>query len=399
MTSGLRGWMAGHPRAVDAGIATAVFVLSLLAVPATPDTVAVTLPPATPTVVALLAVGCAALLLRRIRPVLAWVIALTAAVVPIPSVAVGRGLPAAVAALYAVAAHGGRRAALACTLATMGLTLVLLDRGGFLAARDPVSYAVIAWCGLAAALGDAARSNREVLRAALDRARQAEESREQEADRRVAAERLRISRELHDVVAHHLAVVNVQAGVAEHLAASDPSAATAALAQVRAASARALREMGALVGLLRSPAEPAEPAPTSPAPRVDDLGALVEAARSGGLEVTWTHEGPPLGGTPGDDLHLYRLVQEALTNAARHGAGRAVISTRQATDRVVLEVVNDVTPPGPTSVPEDVPAEPAGGHGLVGMRERVALVGGVLEAGVVDGRFRIRAVLPVGERG
>ncbi len=389
--------MAARPRVVDAALAVVIFVLSLLAVPATPETVGVTPEPLTAVTVVLLAVACGALMWRRTHPLIAWGVALGATVVPFPAGSVGRGLPAAIAALYAVAVYGSRRAAVVTAGVTMAVVIVLLSRSGLVDAQDPVVYAVVAWCGLAAALGDAVRSNRAVLAAALERARRAEAGRDAEAVRRVAEERLRISRELHDVVAHHVAVVNVQAGVAEHLSTSDPAAAQQALARVRSASGMALQEMGAIVGLLRTDVEAGTPEADRvdpPAPGADDIPALVESLRGGGLDVRWTHEGPALGGTPGDDLHLYRVVQEALVNAARHGAGPVLLRTRQDSDAVQVEVVNAM-PAEPASAAS---ATAGGGHGLVGMRERVALVGGDLEAGETDdGHFRVRARLPLQE--
>jgi signal transduction histidine kinase len=362
-------------------------------VPATPETVGVTPPPLTPLVVALLAVACVALMWRRSSPLLAWAVALGATVVPFPAGSVGRGLPAAVAALYAVAAYGSRRAAVLAAAATMAVVIVLLSRSGLVDAQDPVVYAVVAWCGLAAALGDAVRSNRAVLAAALERARRAEANRDAEAVMRVAEERLRISRELHDVVAHHVAVVNVQAGVAEHLASSDPLAAREALARVRAASRLALHEMGAIVGLLRATADPDGPDEDAapPAPGAPQIPALVDSLRDGGVAVSWSHEGPALGGTAGDDLHLYRVIQEALTNAARHGGGSVALRTKQDGNVVTVEVLNTVPAAG-------APVEPEGGHGLVGMRERMVLVGGELDVGArTDGTFVLRASFPVQE--
>jgi signal transduction histidine kinase len=393
MPTGLRGWMAARPRVVDALLAALVFVLSLLAVPATPETVGVTPPPLTGLVVALLAVACVALMWRRSHPLIVWAVALATTIVPIPSGSVGRGLPAAVAALYAVAAYGTRRAAVLAAAVTMGVVLVLLSRSGLIDAQDPVVYAVVAWCGLAAALGDAVRSNRAVLAAALERARRAEDSRDAEAVRRVTEERLRISRELHDVVAHHVAVVNVQAGVAEHLASSDPPASLEALGRVRSAARLALQEMGAIVGLLRSDPELPETHADSvhpPAPGAAQVPQLVDSLRAAGVDVSWSHEGPQLGGTPGEDLHLYRVIQEALTNAARHGAGWVVLHTAQENDKVTVEVRNGLPPAG-------LPLPTEGGHGLVGMRERMAVVGGDLDVGTEDGTFVVRACFPVQE--
>jgi signal transduction histidine kinase len=282
----------------------------------------------------------------------------------------------------------------AATVVTMAVVLVLLSRSGLADAQDPIVYAVVAWCALAAALGDAVRSNRAVIRAALERARRAEEGRDAEAARRVAEERLRISRELHDVVAHHVAVVNVQAGVAEHLVATDPPAAAEALSRVREAARTALREMAGIVGLLRLDpgSEVADGnAVPPPAPGAEQIPALVAALRASGVEVGWSHEGPPLHGTLSDDLQLYRVLQEALTNAARHGTGHVRLRTIQAADSVTMEVENEVADAATTATSE-------GGHGLLGMRERMAVVGGDLEAGPGrDGTFVVRARFPVVE--
>lgn len=393
MPTGLRGWLAGHPRTVDALIAVVIFVLSLMAVPATPETVGLQTPRLTPLTLTCLVVACLALLWRRSHPVAAWAVALVATMVTLPTGTAGQGLPAAIAALYAVAAYATRRAALLASGVTMGAVLLLLSQSSVISVSDPVTYAVVAWCGFAAALGDAARSSRALLAAALERAHRAELDRDTEAVRQVAQERLRISRELHDVVAHHVAVVSVQAGVAEHLISSDPPAAGQAMARVRSAAGAALKEMGAIVGLLRTDGDPdggGEGQVHPPAPGAGQIPALVDSLRDGGVDVRWHHEGPALGGTAGEDLHLFRVVQEALTNAARHGTGSVMLRTRQGDDGATVEVLNTVThTPAPATV--------GGGHGLVGMRERVALVGGDLDIETDDGTFHVRARFPLEE--
>ncbi|MGL4178599.1 MAG: sensor histidine kinase, partial [Dermatophilaceae bacterium] len=214
------------------------------------------------------------------------------------------------------------------------------------------------------------------------------------ARRRVVEERLRIGRELHDVVAHHVATITVHAGVAEHLLTDDPVEAASSLRHVRAASTRALEEMHALVDVLRdTPAEDGtRPEPNSPAPTLADLDALVERMRASGSTVTHHRTGalPALGELT--ELHVYRIAQEALTNAARHGTGPVELETVGAASELQLVVRNSV------------PTEPAGaggngGHGLVGMRERAALVGADLTTGVdpggrcwvVDVRVPVRA--------
>lgn len=234
MPTGLRGWLAAHPRLVDALIAGVIFILSLLAVPASPERVGLPSPELTPLGLACLVVACVALVWRRSHPVMAWAVALVATMVTLPTGAAGQGLPAAIAALYAVAAYSTRRAAVLASGVTMLAVLLLLSQSSVITAADPVTYAVVAWCGFAAALGDAVRSSRALLAEALERARRAEVDRDAEAARQVAEERLRISRELHDVVAHHVAVVNVQAGVAEHLVDTDAVAARQALERASA---------------------------------------------------------------------------------------------------------------------------------------------------------------------
>lgn len=393
--TGLRAWLANHPRWVDAAIAVGILVASLASVPATPEGQGVSLGPPSPTEVVLLVVGCGALLWRRSRPSTVWIVSLAATLAPLLTGSLGRGLPATVAALYALAAYGTRRAAVGGAVVTMLAALLLVGRANVLSAADPVSYAVVAWCGMAAALGDAVRSNRAVLAAAIDRAHRAEQTREEEAQRRVTDERVRISRDLHDVVAHHVAVVNVQAGVAEHLAESDPERAREAMRQVRLASSQALAEMGALVGLLRTTDDGPD---LEPAPGPGDLTRLVDRLREAGETVTWRHSGAPIDVSARAGLHLYRMVQEALTNAARHGSGPIELVTHQEASRLEVEVTNLLSP-APDGVEERAAVHSTPGHGLIGMRERAALVGGDLHSGpTAEGRFTVRFTLPSSDR-
>ena len=397
-----------HPRVVDVVLVVGIFVLTLVAVPATPEGQGVSVGELSPTVVVCAAVACGALWWRRGRPATAWAVSLAATLAPLAVGEVGRGLPAAVAALYALAAYGSRRGAALGAVATMIVALVLVSRAQVLDATNPVSYAVVAWCGMAAALGDAVRSNRASLASANDRALRAEQSAEEQARRRVVEERVRIARDLHDSVAHQVAVINVQAGVAEHLLAVDPARAAEALRAVQTASSETLTEMSHVVSLLRAADDDAS---REPVPALDDLALLVEGMRSRGEPVTWHHTGPALRVDPSTGLHLYRIVQEALTNAARHGNGTITLSTRQERERLVLEVENEVRPGRPEGDPS-APADTgrAGGHGVIGMRERVALLGGQLEVGADSTRaaprpeqherpstFRVKVVLPVSE--
>lgn len=239
-----------------------------------------------------------------------------------------------------------------------------------------------AWGGLATAVGIAMLLYRRGVARERERALRAEEARDATAQRRVAEERLRIARELHDAVGHHVAVITVQAGLAEHLLESQPEAAAAALARVQEAGARVLEELPVMLRVLRQDGEEDD----APAPGVADIAALVHEARDGGLEVELRAEATP-DLSAAADLAAYRIVQEALTNARRHGAGRVVVSMR-ATDReLAIEVRNAV---------DDARATRAGsGFGLVGMGERAAAAGGELLAGRDGDVFTVRASLPV----
>jgi signal transduction histidine kinase len=201
------------------------------------------------------------------------------------------------------------------------------------------------------------------------------------AERRVQQERMRIARELHDVMAHTIAGLNVQAGVAADVLEDSPEEARAALRTIREQSRETMAELRATVGLLRSGAAPREPAPG-----VGALDALVDMAAGAGVHVELTVAGTvrPLPGTI--DLTAYRIVQESLTNVVRHAhASTARVVVRYEPNGLVVQVEDD----GRGS------ANGAGGYGLVGMRERAAAVGGTLTAGSVPGGgFRVDARLP-----
>jgi signal transduction histidine kinase len=207
-------------------------------------------------------------------------------------------------------------------------------------------------------------------------------AREQETA--VAGERARIARELHDVIAHSVSVMTVQAGAARLLLDEDPARAREPLLSVEETGRQALAEMRRLLGILRADERPAALAPQ---PGVADIGALVDQLRAAGLPVDVVVEGDPQALPPGIDLAAYRVVQEALTNALKHaGAARAAVSIRYSGTALELSVVNDGR----------VPRNGRGGHGLVGMRERVALYGGEFKAGPRrEGGYAVRARLPL----
>jgi signal transduction histidine kinase len=202
----------------------------------------------------------------------------------------------------------------------------------------------------------------------------------------VATERATIARELHDVVAHHMSVMVVQAGAARAVAATDPAAAAEALRQVEASGRTGLAEMRRLLEVLKAEGDGNG---RSPQPGLAHLDELLDAMRASGLRVEAVIEGSPRRLPPGVDLSSYRIVQEALTNVLRHAGGASArVVVRYEPDAVELEIADDGAGP-----PED--PEATGGHGLIGMRERVQLFGGELEAGPrPGGGFRVRARLP-----
>jgi signal transduction histidine kinase len=223
-------------------------------------------------------------------------------------------------------------------------------------------------------------------RLTYNRRRRAAADRERAAGEAVTEERARIARELHDVVAHHMSVMVVQAGAARAVSVSDPAAAADALRQIEASGRTGLAEMRRLLGILK--ASDGENA-LEPQPGLERLPDLLEATRAAGLRVEVVVDGAPRALPPGIDLSAYRIAQEALTNVLRHAReARARVSLRYDEDAIEIEVVDDG--PGATVAPTD-----GAGHGLIGMRERVQVFGGALEAGSLPGGgFRVRARLP-----
>lgn len=234
---------------------------------------------------------------------------------------------------------------------------------------------VATWVVAVVALSELVRVRREQW--SRERAERA-----QAARRRADEERLRIARELHDVLAHSISVINVQAGVGLALLDSDPEQARTALTTIKAASKEALGEVRQVLDTLRAPGE----APRTPAPGLDRLPELVEQAARAGLTVEVRGEAP--ASAPGTDLAAFRIVQEALTNVVRHsGSRRARVRLDHA--RGVLRLLIDDDGPA-TGVDAG-----GSGNGLAGMRERAAALGGTIEAGPRDdGGFRVLAVLP-----
>lgn len=269
------------------------------------------------------------------------------------------------------------------TVVTVVLSLISSKWGVI----DTRVFQIAAGIAVAAALGDSSRSHREFVAAANERAERAEQTREAEAQQRVAEERLRIAQDLHDTVAHQISVISLNAGAASSALDTSPEKARKALGTIRTSSREVLAEIGGLLNYLRTDAGTStEP----PQPTIDDLDALVTRMRDAGLDVT-VEASPDLdrvGGATG--RVIYRVVQEALTNAHKHGsANRAKVSIALEPDHVTVTVSNPVT-----AGTKNQPDAPHSGLGLTGIRERVASVGGTVST-VSNGTFTLTATLPL----
>jgi len=291
----------------------------------------------------------------------------------------GAALLAPYAALYAVAT--GRASRKAIAWAAVALVVLM----GATAAHNPFGpvgggFYLIPALVAAACFGGIAVSNRRAF--ITSRA-------EQDARRRIDEERLRIARELHDVVAHTMATINVQAGAAAHVVRDQPDTAAEALQTIRKASKEGLRELRAILNVLRQ-ADEAEP--TQPAPGVAELATLADGARRAGLETKLVVTGPQRGLPAPVDLAAYRIIQESLTNAIRHaGPATAIVTLNYSGGGLGIEVTD--TGRG-QAVGDGLPGP---GHGLAGMRERAASVGGTVETGpALTGGYRVSAWLPTG---
>lgn len=382
-----------RPLALDAAIAAGVLVCMVagsFVVPRGANGVAWGVRVPDPLALVLMVLGAAALVFRRRAP--KTVLAFTGTLAVVESVTGDPRAPvamSAVVALYTVAATTDRTTTWRVGLLTMAVLTATAMLAGPLPWYAQENLALVAWTGIGATAGDAVRSRRAVVGAIRERAERAERTREEEARRRVAEERLRIARDLHDVVAHHIALVNVQAGVAAHVMDKRPDQAKEALAHVRAAGRSALEELRATVGLLRQSDDPE--APTEPAPGLDRLEDLAGTFRNAGLpvEVARADHGTDLPAAV--DLAAYRIVQEALTNVRKHAGtdARAEVSVVRVGPHIEVSVLDD-------GAGADAAPGTGGGHGLLGMRERVGALGGTLTTGPrYGGGFRVHAILPV----
>ncbi|NNE74437.1 MAG: two-component sensor histidine kinase, partial [Acidimicrobiales bacterium] len=284
--------------------------------------------------------------------------------------------PAAAVALYTVARHSERKVGLLTATAgalVMGVAAAALGDEVF--GRELLGEAAQGF--LPIAVGDAVRSRADRVRDLI----------ESEAEARVQAERLRIARDLHDVVAHGLSTIAIQSGVAAHLLDRDPNQAREALDVINATGKSSLEELRAMVGVLRSTDGAAlRPTPTDP----NDIGELIEGAVRAGVDVSCEISGAfPADVNDAAVVAVHRIVQEALTNVARHAAAaRTVVRLDHGDHEVTVEVHNERPPGRPGAVAST-------GVGIVGMRERAASMGGSLDAGsTADGGYQVVAIVP-----
>ena len=438
-----------HPHVVDLSAAAVIFAvtmeISMIGPAAASDQL-------TAPAVTLAAVSCGVLGARRRYPVTVLVISVFAAEACLAQTR-GRGavmlMFAPLIALYTVADISDRRGArLVGGLAVLALVVMhMLASSASWLKSDNLALAALG--GMALAVGVASRNRRSYLAEVERRAQraeriseQAERAREQEARRRVTEERLRIAHDLHDSVGHHLAIINVQSGVAGFLLNTDPDQVRAALAHVATATRSALEELHATVGLLREPGD--SPVPTRPVVGLTGLGELIAAYRRSGLTVEHQVQGTVRQLPPAADLTAYRVIQESLTNVCKH-AGSQIARLQLGYQPDALSIVVDddgrsrpgdhegrpqaapaspqaapagpqAAPAGPQAAPAGPQAAPAGpqaaragvqaapagsqdvqaGHGIVGMHERVAALGGEFHAGPRPaGGFRVSATLPL----
>ena len=327
------------------------------------------------------------LLVRRHRPLPVFLAVAVAASVQF-ALGGGLGQPwlAMLLALYALGAHAERTPSLAGPAWVLGV-VVLVDVPR-LADGVPVDEVVPAWFVLGGvwSFGRWMRRRRTEAQSMAGQLQVAQRDREARAAQAVAEERARIARELHDLVAHSMGIIVIQAQGAQRSLPHDPDRVAFALGAIESTGRNGMAEMRRLLSLL---AAPEQPDATTPQPGLDRIPDLVGQVRSAGLDVELSLVGEERPVPPGVGLATYRIVQEALTNTLKHaGSASAQVCVRHHADRVEVEVRD--TGRAPTT------PRPGAGHGLVGMRERVALYGGTLEAGPADdGGFRVRALIPV----
>ncbi|MFD9191136.1 sensor histidine kinase [Streptomyces phaeochromogenes] len=326
----------------------------------------------------LIAAVCGTLLFRRRYPVTAgWFTVLGTGAYYLLSDIDGPLVIVPIVALYALAAQGRMQAAIGMA-AAMIIGMAAITLAGSSDVTGTAVFMLTGWLVAVVALGSARHSRLAYA--------------EEEARLRATEERLRIARELHDVIGHNISMINVQAGAALFRLKKDPAQAEEALGAIKASSRETLRELRATLGVLR---RVDEQAPTAPAPGLARAAELVASAQLAGLPVRIERTGAERSLSAPVDLAAYRIVQESLTNAAKHsGAGQVTIRLAYGNRELALDIEDD----GQGSAAR--PAGSGGGSGITGMTERARALGGELTAGPrPEGGFAVRARLPYGTTG
>ncbi|MFC0506015.1 sensor histidine kinase [Micromonospora costi] len=389
MTEAPTALLRRHPLAADALFAAGLVALDLLFTLLTPREY---WPWRLPAALGWSVLCAVPVVLRRVAP---WpAVAAALATLPLPALTgtgpAVQGLAFAVLTYTLAARRPARTAALAALVLWVPVAVataiappaVPLAVGPTLVVLNNLLVGLLSY-----AVGRVVHARRATTRALRERARVAEERQRALAAQAVADERRRIARELHDVVAHHVSVMGVLATGGRRVLRRDPDAADEVLGTIEETSRATLRELRRLLDVLRTEAEPV--ADLSPQPGLAGIDALAEQVREAGLPVTLRVEGTPGALEEGVALAVYRIVQEALTNALKH-AGAATAEVRIVHGPSALEVEVTDTGRGPA------PGSGGLGHGLVGMRERVGLYGGVLRTGArAGGGYRVYARIPV----
>jgi signal transduction histidine kinase len=294
------------------------------------------------------------------------------------------------ALVFAVALHSGRRRALIVYLGgAAGLSLALLLQPAEVATTSSwistLLTVTVAWLA-----GENVRSRRARRRAELDRAHFEAEQQAEQARRAISAERLRIARDLHDVVAHSLSVIAVQAGVAHHVVDERPELARDALGSIETTAREGMVEMRRMLGLLRSESQASDHTDTEHAEGMRDIDRLLAQFRSTGLHVDVSDRGSFGDLPPALDITAYRIIQEGLTNVLRHGGPAAHLRVQRRPTELHIEISDDGQQRSAR------PDTPGPGHGLTGIRERVALFDGTVHAQPQPGGgFRLAVELPI----
>lgn len=333
---------------------------------------------------------------RRLAPIGVFVLVALASTA-LRGVAEPAGPPLGpIVALYWMVAGGDESRARTRLMAALAVTMLLahLAAVGLADDRFPTTegvFGVLVWGGMWLA-GDRTRLRNERMAQLEERAARAERDAERERRLAAAEERTRIARDLHDSAGHAINTILVHAGFGRLRVGADPGAARKAFETIEEVARETVGEIDELVRVLREDDSDLAPRDAVDAPPgVAAVDALVARHRAAGLDVTATVRGNVRPPAPGVDRGAYRILQEALTNAARHGAGSAQVEVAFGRDALDLTVANPLR--------RDRTDGPAGGgHGVTGMRERAALLGGRLDAGALDGRFRVHAHLPLGGR-